>query len=94
LPTATFSTAPAALSTRAIFSTGAVQHRALRRCMFQVLQMFQRYVTSISYGCCIDCTRMLKISVRNVSSIFQTYFASKDENGRKTPQLFSTFTFE
>jgi hypothetical protein len=53
--------------------------------MFQVFQMFSRYVASVSYGCCksrsrcyICCngyTRMLQASVSNVSSVFQTYVA-------------------
>jgi hypothetical protein len=48
--------------------------------MFQVFQMFQRYVTSISCGCCksrsgcciccTGCSRMLQASVPNVSSVF------------------------
>ena len=50
------------------------------RCMFQVFHMFQRYVASVSYGCCKSgsgcciwcngCTRVLQASVPNVSSIF------------------------
>jgi hypothetical protein len=54
--------------------------------MFQVFQMFQRYVTRVSYGCCEtrsrcciccnSCTRMLQVSVLNVSSAFQMYIAS------------------
>ena len=49
--------------------------------MFQVFQMFQRYVSSVSYGCCKSrsgyhiccngCTRMLQAYVPNVSSIFR-----------------------
>jgi hypothetical protein len=48
--------------------------------MFRVFQMFQRYVASISDGCCKNrsgcciycnsCTRMLQRSVTNVSSVF------------------------
>jgi hypothetical protein len=50
------------------------------RCMFQVFQMFHRYVASVSYGCCKSrsgcciycngCTRMLQAPILNVSSIF------------------------
>jgi hypothetical protein len=48
--------------------------------MFQVLYMLQRYVISVSYGCCKSgsgcclccngCTRILQTSVPNVSSVF------------------------
>jgi hypothetical protein len=40
------------------------------KCIFQV---FQRYVASVSYGCCICCndyTHMLQVSVPNVTSVF------------------------
>jgi hypothetical protein len=55
----------------------ALGYDAWCRCTFQ---MFQTYVTSFSYGCCKSgsgcciccngCTRMLQVSVPNVSSIF------------------------
>jgi hypothetical protein len=48
--------------------------------MFQVFQMFHRYVVSVSYGCCKSrsgccrscngCTRMLQTSIFNVSFVF------------------------
>jgi hypothetical protein len=48
--------------------------------MFQVFQLFQRYVARVSYGCCKSrlgcciccngCTLMLQIFVPNVSSVF------------------------
>jgi hypothetical protein len=54
--------------------------------MFQVFNMLQRYVSSVSYeccksrlGCCIccnGCTCMFQTSIPNVSSIFQTFVAS------------------
>ena len=63
-------------------------HRAPRRCRAPYVsyvldvcfKIFQRYVTSVSYGCCKSrsgcciccsgCTRMLQAFVPNVSSIF------------------------
>jgi hypothetical protein len=54
--------------------------------IFQVFQMFQRFVVSVSYrccksrsGCCIccnSCTRMLQTLFPNVSYVFRTYVAS------------------
>jgi hypothetical protein len=53
--------------------------------MFQIFQMFQRYVVNVSYRCCkvdrvcICCnsyTHILQVSIPNVTPIFQTYVAS------------------
>ena len=43
------------------------------KCMFQIFELFQRYVVSVLSGCCICCTgntRMLQVYVSNVSAIF------------------------
>jgi hypothetical protein len=45
--------------------------------------MFQRFVASVSYGCCICCngyTCMLQVYVPNVLSVSQTYVASVNLN--------------
>jgi hypothetical protein len=54
--------------------------------IFEVFQVFQRYVATVLYRCCKiksgyciccnGCTQMLQASVSNVSSVFQTYDAS------------------
>jgi hypothetical protein len=77
------------LYTSELYVSTSLYSQVARRCcaeracckhMFQVFQMFHRYVVSVPYGCCISrsgcciccncCTRMLKASVHNVSSDF------------------------
>jgi hypothetical protein len=91
------STASAVASGELFMPTSLHSHKQQRRCyaesvcckrMFQVFQMFQRYVASVLYGCCKsrseycilccnDYTRMLQAYVPNVSSgFFLTYVAS------------------
>jgi hypothetical protein len=51
--------------------------RACCKCMFQVFYVLQMYVASVLYrcfknrsGCCNGRTRMLQMSVSNISSVF------------------------
>jgi hypothetical protein len=51
----------------------AVARHVCCKCIFQMFHMFQTYVTSVLFGCCIYFRHMLQASIQEILSVLDVY---------------------